>query len=378
MGRTPVTRLLYLVSHPIQYQAPLLRLLAADPDIELRVLFHTLPPAEGSLDAGFGRMVAWDVPLLDGYDWRPADAASVEDGLRWCQAAWLHGWEFPLFRHALKRAAALGKPVMMRGENWDGAMPETGWRGWVKRRYLRAIFARCHAFLAIGSANAAYYRRHGIDAARIFTVPYAVDNDFFTRRAAQAHPHRRQMRHDLGLPEHGQVILYCGKMQPRKRPDLLVRAWRDARWPDQRRPLLLMVGDGEMRPALQQMAPDACFPGFRNQTELPALYDLADVFVLASEREPWGLAVNEAMACGTAVVVSDQVGAAFDLVDVSCGRVVPTADADALSRALVEVLADSQSLGHAAAAKVATWNFAACVAGIKQALDYCRKTKPCE
>jgi len=132
----------------------------------------------------------------------------------------------------------------------------------------------------------------------------------------------------------------------------------------------VLVGSGEMEPALRDRIPDATFLGFRNQSELPALYDMADVLVLPSEREPWGLVVNEAMACATAVVVSDQVGCAGDLVTGDCGIVFPGGDADALAAALVQSLDNSVEMGRAARAAISKWSFHEDIEGLKQALGY--------
>lgn len=364
-----MTRLLYLVSHPIQYQAPLLRLVAADPEISLRVVFERVDTEQGYFDDGFGTRVRWDVPLREGYDSVALAETELGREICACDAVWMHGWGSKMLLRALTLARMAGKPVLMRGENWDGAMPDgRGPRGWIKRRFIAWIFARTAAFLAIGSANRDYYLRRGVAPDRIFPVPYAVDNGFFAERAAMTDVEREALRHRLGLPAGRKVVLFAGKFQPRKRPDLLLAAW--SRLPEPR-PALLFVGDGEMRAALEgQDASPVVFAGFRNQTELPTLYALADVFVLPSEREPWGLAVNEAMACGTAIVASDEVGAVRDLLTPDCGRVFPAGDCQGLTKALAEALADSDAMGIAAARQVAHWDFAADLAGLKQALAH--------
>ena len=361
-------RLLHIVSHPIQYHAPLFRRIAAEPGIELRVLFLR-DTEDGYFDPGFAQTVRWDVPLREGYDsvfWRQAD---WKREIANCDAVWVHGWQGMKMLGAIAHAHALGKPVLMRGENTDGAMPDgRGLKGWLKRRFLEQVFARCDLFLSIGRANRDYYLRRGIPAERIFQMPYAVDNDFFSARARAARPHRAELRRALGL-EDRPVILYAGKLVARKHPEWLLRAWTGAVWPGPK-PILLYVGSGEMRAGLERNAPaDVRLVGFRNQTEMPALYDLADVFVLPAEREPWGLAVNESMACGTAVVVSDQVGCAADLVDPACGAIVRLGDDVALGRALVDVLGRAQDAGDAARRKISGWNFDADVRGLRSALD---------
>jgi glycosyltransferase involved in cell wall biosynthesis len=360
-------RLLHIVSHTIQYQAPLFRRIAGELGIDLRVLF-TRDLSGGYYDRGFSREIRWDVSLREGYDnvlWHETDWKREIAG---CDALWVHGWQGPKLLRAIGHAHAVGKPVLMRAENTDDAMPDgRGPRGALKRRFLEWLFARCARFLAIGSANRDYYLRRGVAAEQIFPMPYAVDNDFFADLARAARPHRNDLRRELALGDRP-VILYAGKLIERKHPERLLRAWTGAPWPAAK-PALLFVGDGELRSALERNAPDDVrFAGFRNQTELPALYDLADVFVLPAEKEPWGLAVNESMACATAVVVGDRVGCAPDLVDPTCGAVVPNGDEAALGRALIDVLGRAEAAGMAASRKIDEWSFAADVRGLRAAL----------
>ena len=221
--------------------------------------------------------------------------------------------------------------------------------------------------LAIGQANRRYYLARGVPETRIFEMPYAVDNEFFGKLADGAD--LSLLRQDLGLPPNGKTVLFAGKFSRRKRPDLLLSAWLEADWAPGGRPALLMVGDGEMRRELEKRAPeDVHFPGFVNQSHLPALYALADLFVLPSGREPWGLAVNEAMACGTPAIATDQCGAAFDLIDEKTGWIVEADDGRALANILPAALAQSAERGKATRQRIATWNFEADLAGLKNAL----------
>jgi len=359
-----VIRLLYVVSHPIQNQAPLLRLIAAQPDIALTVLFERIPADE--LDPGFGRPVTWDIPLLEGYRSDRLTPLSLVRCLRDCDAVWIHGWQGWRRKLVLLAAKLCTRPVLMRGENWLGAMPDpAGWRGTLKRVYLRAIFRLCEGFLAIGRRNGEYYTRLGVAAGRIFPMPYAVDNELFARMA-DADP--KATRRRLGLPDHRQIVLYAGKLLRRKHPHTLLAAWRRAFPEPEARPLLVYVGDGEMMPALRAAGADVHCLGFRNQTEMPALYAMADVFVLAAEREAWGLAINEAMACGSAVIASAECGATDDLVDDSVGAVVRPADVEDLAAALSRVMPRAGDLGLAARRRIAIWDFTADLRGLRQAL----------
>jgi len=364
------TKLLYLVSHPIQYQAPLLRRINQEIEIDLKVLFED-DFSDGSYrDAGFGVDVAWDVPLREGYNSALIREVDVDTAVKDCDAVWMHGWESAVFRKILTKAYEIGKPVLMRGENWDGAMPDgKGPKSWLRKRYHKNIFSKCAAFLAIGSLNRQYYLKRDVADEKIFMTPYAVDNDFFAKGANTEAIF--ELKNSIGLTPEQKIILFAGKQTRRKRPDILLEAWKQANWRDDETPILVFAGDGEMRQDLENNSQEGVrFIGFRNQTELPAVYGAADVFVLVSEKEPWGLAVNEAMASGTAVIASDQCGVAADLIDESTGAVVKAGEVSALAQVLPQVLSNAEQMGAVAQRRISGWNFDADISGLKAALSF--------
>ena len=372
LGRSAIiTKLTYLLSHPIQYQAPLLRRIAKEEEIDLRVIFENNPTGSAYYDSGFKRQVEWDIPLTEGYENISLSDTELLSEIKNCDMLWLHGWGSQIMRKALVLARYLGTPVLMRAENCDLAMPDgTGPRGWLKRLYIGFIFRHCQAFLAIGTENKNYYLRRSIANNRIFLMPYAVDNNSFAIKAKAAHPRRNELKAELGIAPGRKVILFAGKFMPRKHPDILIHAVNSVDWGEGERPALIFVGGGDMEERLRALAPEAAFPGFKNQSELPSLYDITDVMVLPSEREPWGLAINEAMACGTAVVVSDQVGCAADLLNDGCGRVFPFGDVQALADSLVHCLKHSEKMGEAASTMIKQWGFAEDIEGLNQAINY--------
>jgi glycosyltransferase involved in cell wall biosynthesis len=176
------------------------------------------------------------------------------------------------------------------------------------------------------------------------------------------------------------VILFASKMQPHKRAIDLLDAYSRLSSDGITEPAacLVFAGDGEERANLERRARDLKwdsirFIGFRNQSELPPLYDLCDMFVLPSEHEPWGLVVNEAMNAGKAVIVSDRVGAGVDLVEDGVnGFVYPARDVAALSDRLRRVIDSPENraaMGTRALEKVARLDFAADRDGLLAALD---------
>jgi glycosyltransferase involved in cell wall biosynthesis len=255
-------------------------------------------------------------------------------------------------------------------------MPDGGFfRGIVKRAYLRRIFRHCSGFLCIGSENRRYYSNRGIEKERLFSMPYTVDNDFFRKRALIAQKNRKAFRHELELEDGRPVILFAGKFQPRKNPLDLLAAFAGLDMERVRHPYLIFVGDGELKGEIEQKSAElgdrVRLPGFRNQTELPAFYDLADVFVLTSEKEPWGLGINEAMNAGAAIIASDECGCAADLIDPACGRIIKASDVAALRHALDGVLHDPEALqemGQRAQKIISNWGLEESHQGLRQAL----------
>jgi glycosyltransferase involved in cell wall biosynthesis len=136
------------------------------------------------------------------------------------------------------------------------------------------------------------------------------------------------------------------------------------------------VGDGVLRATLEAEAKETNwqsirFLGFRNQSQMPAVYDLCDVFVLPSDFEPWGLAINEVMNAGKAVVVSDRVGCVPDLVkEGQNGRTFPVGDIAALALAIRFCIVNNSSAGDISFQQIQKWSYQEDLQGIKQALNY--------
>ena len=388
-------RLVCLTSHPIQYQAPLFREIAASPDLELVVLFCSDVSVRPYFDREFNRQIDWDVSLLTGYDYRflpalgsPAQIsffrplnyglASTLDELK-PDALWITGYA----RWTYWVAAALAKSRRIRVFVSGDASKISARRGPIKRALKRVFFlgARqlCDAFLSIGSLNYEYYRSHGIPDKKLVRFPFAVDNDFFQNRSAQARSSREMLREELRIPPQHPVILYASKLISKKRPQDLLHAFsalsRDGVTPPAA--TLLLIGDGELRSELERKASllkwsNIKFLGFRNQTELPAYFDLCDLFVLPSELEPWGLVVNEAMNARCAILVSDKVGCAPDLVHPGRnGAVFRATDVNDLRRTLEYLLEDRNKLremGEESLRIIHPWNFVQDVAVLRALL----------
>ena len=391
-------RLAYLVSHPIQYQAPLLRRIAQEPDIDLTVFYGSDFSVRGYQDEGFGVGVKWDIPLLDGY--KHVFLPKLRDGqdvsfamplnrgivsrLRGggepaFDALWVHGYATVNAMHGILAAKALGIPVLVRAESWLRDRGRSGIKLALKNVFFAALKRMVDGVLPIGTLNAQYWRHYfGYDVPQ-FLMPYAVDNDYFSQRAQEAHAGRASLQAELGLDPARPVILFASKLQTRKHCDHLIEAY--ARLAPaagvEPEPYLVIVGDGEQRAALERQAAatglgSIRFCGFRNQSELPRFFDLATVFVLPSQYEPWGLIVNEVMNAARPAIVSDDVGCGPDLIaDGENGCIYPVGDVSALADAMRRVLETpdhAAAMGQRAFERIQRWGFEQDIQGLRQAL----------
>jgi glycosyltransferase involved in cell wall biosynthesis len=390
----PIMRLAYFASHPIQYQAPLLRLIAADPDIDLKVFFYSDFSLRPYKDEGFGRFIEWDVPLTEGYDYhflqcwgskeyqsllKQPIAKDISKQLKQGQfdAVWVHGWAWVCCIQAVLAANQLGIPVLMRGDSNIISEPKNFWKKTAKKIFLNWFFEKIAGFLYVGTSNRQFYQNYGVDAKRLFFLPYAVDNDYFQLQAFLASTNREELRRSLSLDLRRPIILYAAKLIDVKRPQDLLAAYKllSTDGVQEPEPYLLFVGDGVLRTVLEAQAKETGwqsirFLGFRNQSEISAIYDLCDVFVLPSSFEPWGLSINEVMNVGKAVVVSDLVGCAPDLVkDGQNGRTFPMGDIMSLAEAIQWAISHRDSAGELSLKQIQKWSYQENIQGLKQAIN---------
>ena len=356
-----------LVSHPIQYQAPLFRKIAERPEIDLKVYFAW--DNRGALDKEFGKNILWDIPLIEGYrhdflkNYSPYPSSKflgqINPGVvrkiskENCDAILIFGWNS--FTNWLGFLIAFwrGIPVLLRGENpLNQERLKSGWKIKVKKVVLGWLFRHVSALLYIGEENKRFYQFYGAPTEKLFFAPYAVDNDRFLTASENLKPKRQRLREELGVGPENLVILFAGKLIPKKRPMDLLRAL-ELLTTNYLPPTthLLFVGDGELRPELKEYVsekkiPNVKFLGFKNQTEMPEVYAISDIFVLPSGTgETWGLAVNEAMCFGVVPIVSDTVGCGPDLVDGGVnGFVFPLGDYKKLTEQILSLVEGKEKL----------------------------------
>jgi glycosyltransferase involved in cell wall biosynthesis len=447
-------RLAIIVSHPIQYYSPWFRHVAesmehgawsVEPAGGTKGLKDEPPKSEVSdrnairvfylwdfgvtekQDKGFGQAVKWDVDLLEGYDHEFVPNVSKRPGTDWFggldnpellqrvkafapDAVLQFGYNYKSLVNFDLRWNTKRAPLLFRGDSHllaEGreeslqssvfSFQREKMKKWVRQVGLRLLLKRFACFLAVGKANADYFRAHGVPESKIVFCPHVVDNAFFLERrsasvqssagSVQPELKERGLRAELGIPEDELVFLFAGKLEEKKQPLLLLEAFLRADLP---KSTLLFVGSGELEGALRARvnaghgftrmdadgvraaaptglkeecsAPsdlgarksppeksDDCqrttansrlkvhFLAFQNQSQMPLVYRTGDLLVLPSKGryETWGLAVNEAACCGLPAIVSSHVGCGPDLVeDGVTGWIFEAGNVAALQRAL--------------------------------------------
>jgi glycosyltransferase involved in cell wall biosynthesis len=356
-------KLAIVVSHPIQYYVPLYRRLARRSDLAIKVFFTWHAGQAAVRDRGFNIPVAWDIPLTEGYDFElipnvahdPGtqrflglrNPSLVERVMAWSpDVVHVTGWAWLSHMLALQALDRLRVPILFRGDSHLLDSPPRGPRWLVKRALLRKVFSWPSVFLFVGAANRAYFEAFGVESARLYPCPHSIDVGRFAEPAEDLEKQATQWRRELGIADACSVLLFAGKFERKKRPVELMRAVQTL---GDSRLVLVLVGGGELADEVNAIA--SAHPArfrvlpFQNQTRMPVVYRLGDLFVLPSAYgETWGLAVNEALACGRPVLVSDRVGCATDVVDASCGRVFPWDDISAMIQDVNEMTRDPTKL----------------------------------
>jgi glycosyltransferase involved in cell wall biosynthesis len=351
-------RVAILATHPIQYQAPLWRTLAMDTRLDIHVVYGSDLSVRGYRDKEFGVRVQWDTPLLAGYSYEFLERDPSLDQISFRRpsgkglgasldrfrpdVAVLNAYHglYPL--RGLLEARLRGIPVVMRHEASDEALTRTPLKSLVRDVALRALYSQIACFAAIGTNARRHLLRLGVPGARIGRTPYCVDSEALEHQYTQWMPQRPALRQALNVREEDYVLIFSGKLIPKKQPLLLLSAIALLPSKVRNRLHLVIIGDGAQRSEVETRGRELLgarlhLVGFVNQSQVGRWYAVADCLVLPSQRgagETWGLVVNEGMQFGLRIVVSDGVGCAPDLLNDSTGQIFPANDVEALAQVL--------------------------------------------
>lgn len=322
-------RVAFVISHPIQYYVPILTGLVKRENIELKVFYTWGEGSVNKFDPGFNRVIEWDVPLLEGYSYEFLINTAKDPGTHHFNGIVnpdiikkieeynpdkivVFGWSFKSHLEVLKYFK--GKiPVYFRGDSHLLTKQSTI-KNLIRRLYLYWIYRNVDYPIAVGKNNKDYYKWVGIKEENILFAPHAINEDRFRFLTDELSIKVKDFRKGLNIPENNVVFLYTGKFEYRKDLQTLIKAkltLKDLPC------TLLMIGNGPDEAVLKKMSDvdsSILFVEFMNQSNMPMVYRSADVFVLPSISETWGLGINEAMNCGLAIIASNKVGSAIDLI----------------------------------------------------------------
>lgn len=328
-------KLAIIISHSIQYYAPIFQRLAKSNIVSIKV-FYTWSQAQNNIkDKEFGKVLQWDIPLLEGYDYTFVKNVSPNPGTnsfkgiqnptliqeieRWkADAVLVFGWSLSSHLKAIRYFH--GRiPVLFRGDSH--LLDERfGLKSLLRHTFLRWVYSHVDTALYVGKNNRDYFHKMGLLASQLVFAPHAIDNERFAGDEEKNYEHQAsEWRRKLEISSQTIVILYAGKFIKKKQVvPLLENFIRFHNRNSDKDIKLVLVGNGDEEKKLLAMSKgrtDVKIMPFVNQSEMPIVYRIGDVFILPSKSETWGLAINEAMACSRPVITSNKVGCSVDLVD---------------------------------------------------------------
>lgn len=358
-------RLAIIITHPIRYVVPLFKLLSERNKIQLKV-FYTYGPELFRLkkyDPQYREKNEKALPLFDGYEYvfveniAKKKSTSLFSGIdnptlikeveAWKpDAILINGWKFRSHLRAMKYFK--GKvPVHFRG---DSTLLDESKYNFFKRLFRRIILKRVYRNINkawyVGGRNKDYFLAMGVDEQKLVHVPHGVDNDRFKKNTALMSS-ALSSRQALGIDADALVFLYAGKIKKEKGVFVLLDAFLKV----QRKNIHLMfAGNGKDMMRLQTLSVSATniyFLPAQTQTNMPLVYSMADVCVLPSESDTWGLVLNEAMANGLAVIASENCGGAMDLISEGYnGFTFDAGNVDELVSVISKIYGDHQLLNR--------------------------------
>jgi glycosyltransferase involved in cell wall biosynthesis len=322
-----VKKLAIITTHPIQYYAPWFAMLSERNKLILKVFYTFSQWKNNFVDKGFLKEVKWDIPLLENYDYEFVENTSKKPDLFSFfgienknlnskiseynpDAILFIGWNYASHLGAMRYFHGK-KKIWFRGDST--LLDENfGIKKFLRRLFLKRVYNYVDTAFYVGQNNKNYFLAHNLKEKNLVFAPHAIDNERFSKNEKEFETLAQKWREELNIPQNSKTILFAGKFENKKNPLFIIQAAKDL--PDF---TFILTGDGELKKKLlSESLPNLVFLPFQNQTQMPILYRLANIFVLPSKGpgETWGLAINEAMACKRAVLVSNKCGCAIDLV----------------------------------------------------------------
>jgi 1,2-diacylglycerol 3-alpha-glucosyltransferase len=307
------------------------------------------------------------------------------------QVVFIPGWSGRVAFAALDWCVRNRVPAVAMSESTEGDETRASLKEWIKRK----LVGLCASALAGGKPHKDYLVKLGMTAENVFLGYDAVDNGYFVQGTKDARSQKPEVRRKFSLPEN--YFLASARFIEKKNLPRLIEAYARYRelaaakseignrkseiWS------LVLLGDGVLRESLNSqlstlnLRNHVQMPGFIQYPDLPAYYGLAGAFIHASTTEQWGLVVNEAMASGLPVLVSNRCGCATSLVQESLnGFTFDPYNVEELAQLMLKLstMPDAQlsTLAQASQRIIADWGPERFAAGLKTAVDKALEVGP--
>jgi len=381
--------LIIVQAKPTQFDVPFYAMAARQAPFDLKVFYSLEGHAQGgAADPEIGQAPSWDhlrrcvYPVGDPV---AGDAGATLARLtaeileRRPELVILSGYYPPLHARLAWRLKRAGIRIGLRSDTTLEHAVFRGLKGGVKRWVLPAWLRRYDTWHPVGTLARRYLETVAGCRRPTYLFPYNVDNAWLAAEAGRHRPRRDELRAAIGAGPADLLVLGVLKWHDREDPLTLIAAFARllAQRPAAR---LVLVGDGPLREEVRRRAATlgaaVHLPGYVPYSALPRYYALCDVFVHPAVNEPWGVSVNEAMACGLPVIAASGVGAGADLIqEGETGLVFPNGDIETLGERLRFLCDDREArarMGRAAMARVADWSYAQTLDEMEGALAYVR------
>jgi glycosyltransferase involved in cell wall biosynthesis len=319
-------KILIFTTHPIQYQVPLFKLLSKNKNLNVKVIYASNHGAINSIDKDFQVKFSWDINMFNGYNYEILEKKINVNSFflntnkiyskfreKKIDLCLILGWNNLFYLKAIFWSFFFGVPIIARAESnllkKDSLIKKT-----LKKIVFYIFFKLFHKFLYIGKANYDFYKNYGVSKEKLIPGPYSVDNNFFNNLKNN----KIKIKSELKISKNKIIYIFSGKFIPRKRPLDILYAILDLK-EKKLNYHFIFIGDGQQKKECIDFSKKNClsnitFLGFVNQRKIREYYAIADIIIMPSEYETWGLAVNEAMASGCACIVSNKCGCFKDLV----------------------------------------------------------------
>lgn len=305
------------MTHPTQFDVPIFRL----GNNVIEAIYTNAETVKENFDPELQRTLTWNGNSLDGYNY---EIVPRKAGIRWLFRKFRSSrYDLVItngyFNKYLIASILLGKFLAKKnGLRLDTVEYNNQT---LMRRIFKKILYCClrlfvDVFFCVGTLSKRFLIRNGVHSSKISTYGYISDNTFFFEASSKNQKEKELLRAKLNIDKSKKVILCVSKHSLREAPFDTLKAFKLLN--DQSLHLLL-VGDGPLHNEIKQNAADLqinniTFAGYVHFSQLPFYYSISNVFVHDSHNEPWGVSVQEAIACGLPVVASDRVGASYDLI----------------------------------------------------------------